>query len=159
MPRTALCFLIGSAAISGLPPLNGFVSEWLVFQALLGGPQLPRPELGLIMAFAVGMLALTSGLAAACFVKAFGITFLALPRSAPAAAAQEVPRTMQAGLGVLALACVALGVFPSLVVTSLSTVVGGLGGLPTGLPGAIPRLRFEIPGTVGVIAPAALAAG
>src|SRR5262245_46678542 len=74
MPRTALCFLIGSAAISGLPPLNGFASEWLVFQALLGGPQLPRPELGLIMAFAVGMLALTSGLAAACFVKAFGIT-------------------------------------------------------------------------------------
>ena len=81
MPRTALCFLVGAAAISGLPPLNGFVSEWLVFQALLGGSQLPRPELALLMPLAVAMLALTSGLAAACFVKAFGITFLAIPRS------------------------------------------------------------------------------
>ena len=91
MPRTALCFLVGAAAISGLPPLNGFVSEWLVFQALLGGPQLPRAELGVLMPLAVGMLALTSGLAAACFVKAFGISFLAMPRSARAAQAREVP--------------------------------------------------------------------
>src|SRR5262245_66408099 len=105
MPRTALCFLIGSAAISGLPPLNGFVSEWLVFQALLGGPQLPRAELGLVMAFAVGMLALASGLAAACFVKAFGITFLALPRSPRAAEAREVPGTMQVPMALLAVAC------------------------------------------------------
>ena len=99
MPRTALCFLVGAVAISGLPPLNGFVSEWLVFQALLGGPQLPRAELAVLMALAVGMLALTSGLAAACFVKAFGITFLAMPRSARAAQAREVPLAMQLGDG------------------------------------------------------------
>jgi hydrogenase-4 component B len=159
MPRTAGCFLIGSAAISGLPPLNGFVSEWLVFQALLGGPQLPRPELGLIMAFAVGMLALTSGLAAACFVKAFGITFLAIPRSAHAAQAREVPLPMQLGMGVLALACVALGVGSSLVVPGLGEVVSGLGGLPAGLLTGMPVLTLEVPGAVGVIAPAALAAG
>src|SRR5262249_2360261 len=104
MPRTALAFLIGSVAIAGLPPLNGFASEWLVVQALLGGPQLPRAELGLLMALAVGMLALTSGLAAACFVKAFGITFLAIPRTPPAAHAREVALGMQAAMGGLALA-------------------------------------------------------
>jgi hydrogenase-4 component B len=159
MPRTAFCFLVGAAAISGLPPLNGFVSEWLVFQALLGGPTLPRPELGLIMAFAVGMLALTSGLAAACFVKAFGITFLAMPRSDHAAAAREVPLAMQLGMGALALACLCLGVGPSLVVPTLGTAVAGLGGLPAGLLTEMPRLALEVPGTAGVIAPAVLAAG
>jgi hydrogenase-4 component B len=159
MPRTAFCFLVGAAAISGLPPLNGFVSEWLVFQALLGGPKLPRPELGLIMAFAVGMLALTSGLAAACFVKAFGITFLAMPRSDHAAAAREVPLAMQLGMGALAVACVALGVAPSLVVPTLGAAVAGLGGLPAGILTGMPWLTLEVPGTAGVIAPAVLAAG
>jgi hydrogenase-4 component B len=159
MPRTALCFLVGAAAISGLPPLNGFVSEWLVFQALLGGPKLPPPELGLIMAFAVGMLALTSGLAAACFVKAFGITFLAMPRSDHAAAAREVPLAMQLGMGALAVACLCLGVGPSLVVPALGVAVAGLGGLPAGLLTEMPRLTLVVPGTVGVIAPAVLAAG
>ena len=158
MPRTAFCFLVGAAAISGLPPLNGFVSEWLVFQALLGGPQLPRPELGLIMAIAVGMFALTSGLAAACFVKAFGITFLAIPRTPRAAEAREVPLSMQAAMGGLALACVVLGIGPSLVVPMLNAAVTGLGGMPGGLAAEIPMLTLEMPGTVGVIAPAALAA-
>jgi hydrogenase-4 component B len=130
-----------------------------VFQALLGGPQLPRPELGLFMAFAVAMLALTSGLAAACFVKAFGITFLAMPRSGHAAGAHEVPLAMQLGMGALAVACGALGVGCTLVVPSLGAVVAGLGGLPAGLVTGMPRLTLEMPGTVGVIAPAALAAG
>lgn len=159
MPRTAFCFLVGAAAISGLPPLNGFVSEWLVFQALLGGPQLPRPELGLIMAFAVGMLALTSGLAAACFVKAFGITFLAMPRSDHAAGAHEVPLAMQLGMGALVVACGTLGVVPSLVVPILGAAVAGLAGLPAGLLTDMPWLTLEMPGTAGVIAPAVLAAG
>ena len=159
MPRTAFCFLVGAAAISGLPPLNGFASEWLVFQALLGGPQLPRPELGLIMAFAVAMLALTSGLAAACFVKAFGITFLAMPRTVHAAGAREVPLAMQLGMGVLAFACLVLGVLPSFVVPVLASAVGGLGGLPAGLATKMPGLTLEVPGTAGVIAPAAVAAG
>jgi hydrogenase-4 component B len=159
MPRTAFCFLVGAAAISGLPPLNGFVSEWLVFQALLGGPQLPRPELGLIMAFAVGMLALTSGLAAACFVKAFGITFLAIPRSDRAARAAEVPLAMQLAMGGLALACGALGVGASLVVPRLGTVVASMGGLPADPVVGMPGLTLEVAGAVGVIAPAPLAAG
>ena len=158
MPRTALYMLVGAAAIAGLPPLNGFVSEWLVFQALLRGPELPRAELGLVMAFAVGMLALTSGLAAACFVKAFGISFLAMPRSPRAAEAREVPRTMQASMAFLAVACLALGVAPSLVVPVLGAAVAGLGGLPADLVTALPGVTLEMPGAVGVVAPAALAA-
>jgi hydrogenase-4 component B len=159
MPRTAFCFLVGAAAIAGLPPLNGFVSEWLVFQGLLGGSQLPRAELAVLMPLAVGMLALTSGLAAACFVKAFGITFLAMPRTPRAAQAREVPRTMQVAMGMLALACIALGVSPSLVVPVLGAAVAGLGGLPHDLMPAMPGLTLQMPGAVGAITPAALAAG
>ena len=151
--------LVGAAAIAGLPPLNGFVSEWLVFQALLGGPKLPRAELGLVMAFAVGMLALASGLAAACFVKAFGISFLAHPRSSRAADAREVPGAMQAPMAFLAVASLALGVLPSFVVPVLGAAVAGLGGLPGGLLTGMPRLTLEMPGAVGVITPAVLAAG
>jgi hydrogenase-4 component B len=159
MPRTALCFLVGAAAISGLPPLNGFVSEWLVFQALLGGSQLPRPELAPLTALAVAMLALTSGLAAACFVKAFGITFLAIPRSERAARAREVPPTMWLPMGALAVACVALGVGPSLVIPVLGGVMAGLGGLPEGAIPAMGGLTVAVPGAVGTITPAVLAAG
>ncbi len=99
MPWTAFFFLIGAAAISALPPLNGFASEWLVFQALLGGFNIPVPEVAVLMPIAVGMLALTSGLAAACFVKAFGITFLAIPRSHEAEHAHEAPLSMRIGMG------------------------------------------------------------
>ena len=158
MPRTALAFLLGAAAISGLPPLNGFVSEWLVFQALLGGPQLPRPEIGLIMAVAVGMLALTSGLAVACFVKAFGISFLAIPRTPRAAQAREVPVGMQVAMGGLALACVGLGVGPALVVPVLKSTLSSFGAMSGAVPGRIPMLTLEMPGAAGVIAPVVLAA-
>lgn len=109
MPSTALYFLIGAIAISGLPPLNGFVSEWLTYQALLAGfgatPTLTR------VAFPVAgaLLALTAALAAACFVKAFGITFLALPRSEEAAHAREASASMRAGMAILAALCILLG--------------------------------------------------
>src|SRR5499427_6318880 len=108
MPRTALFFLVGACAISALPPLNGFTSEWLVFQALLGGSAIPQPEVAVVMPLAVAMLALASGLAAACFVKAFGITFLAIPRSPHAEHAQEAPRSMQAGMAMLAVGLLVL---------------------------------------------------
>jgi hydrogenase-4 component B len=130
MPWTSLFFLIGSAAISALPPLNGFASEWLVFQSLLGGSNIPTPEVAVVMPLAVGMLALTSGLAAACFVKAFGITFLAIPRSSEAEQAHESPPSMIAGMAILAFACVALGLAPFVVVPALGRVLTGLGGLP-----------------------------
>ncbi|MBW4622344.1 MAG: hydrogenase 4 subunit B [Cyanosarcina radialis HA8281-LM2] len=129
MPWTALFFLIGAAAISALPPLNGFVSEWLVFQALLKGLNIPGIEAAIAMPLAVGMLALTSGLAAACFVKAFGITFLAMPRSHEAESARESPLLMRIGMGMLAAICVVLGPGAIAVIPLLSRILVGLGGL------------------------------
>jgi hydrogenase-4 component B len=109
MPVTALCFLIGAVAISGLPPLNGFVSEWLTYQALLAGFGSTQSLTRVMFPIAGALLSLTAALAAACFVKAFGITFLALPRSEDAANAHEADFAMRLGMGVLATACVALG--------------------------------------------------
>jgi hydrogenase-4 component B len=109
MPVTALCFLTGSIAISGLPPLNGFVSEWLTYQALLGGYGSTQTLARVVFPIAGALLALTAALAAACFVKAFGISFLALPRSERAEQARETAVSMRIGMGTLAAACVALG--------------------------------------------------
>src|SRR5437667_10434978 len=97
MPWTALFFLMGSAAISGLPLLNGFVSEWLLFQALLFGFQLsPEALVRFLFPVAGALLALTPALAAACFVKAFVLTFLALPRGDGSEKAHESPWVMLA---------------------------------------------------------------
>lgn len=159
MPWTALCFLIGSAAISALPPLNGFASEWLVFQALLGGFKIPTPEVAVVMPIAVGMLALTSGLAAACFVKAFGITFLALPRSPEAEHAHEAPLSMRIGMGLLALACVGLGLAPFAVVPALGGVLAGLGGLPDTRPAFTVGLALAAPDNFARMSPTWVALG
>jgi hydrogenase-4 component B len=159
MPVTAFCFLIGSAAISALPPLNGFASEWLVFQALLGGINIPKPEVAMMMPIAVGMLALTSGLAAACFVKAFGISFLAIPRSHEAANASEAPLSMRAGMVLLALACVALGLAPFVVVPALGRVIAGLGRLPDVQAQFTLGLSLATPNGFGRMSPALIAAG
>jgi hydrogenase-4 component B len=130
MPWTAGLFLVGAMAISGLPPLNGFASEWLTFQAFLFGFRGSGEPLIHFM-FPVGgaLLALTTALAAACFVKAFGITFLALPRSQAAAEARESPVVMLAPQAVLAVLCVALGLFPGTVLRALDGVMASLPGL------------------------------
>jgi hydrogenase-4 component B len=159
MPRTTLLFLLGACAISGLPPLNGFASEWLVFQTLLGGSAIPQPEVAVIMPIAVAMLALTSGLAAACFVKAFGITFLALPRSVRAAGAHEVPWSMQIGMATLAVACVALGLGPFLVVPLLGASLAGLGGIAPATMAFTLGLPLRVPGTSGQMSTPLLALG
>ena len=130
MPWTALFFLIGSVAISALPPLNGFASEWIIFQSLLGGAKIPRPEVAAVIPLAVGALALTSGLAAACFVKAFGITFLAIPRSEAAEKAHESPLSMRFGMLLLAVVCIVLGLTPHWTVPIFGNVVDGLIGVP-----------------------------
>jgi hydrogenase-4 component B len=159
MPVTAFCFLIGSAAISALPPLNGFASEWIVFQALLGGFNIPKPEVAVMMPIAVGMLALTGGLAAACFVKAFGITFLAIPRSAEAEHASEAPLSMRAGMVLLALACVALGLAPVVVVPALGRVIAGLDGMPDTQAQFTLGLSLTSPNGFGRMSPALIAVG
>jgi len=129
MPWTAAFFLVGALAISGLPLLNGFVSEWLLFQALLRGFQATPTLSRLIFPWAGALLALTSALAAACFVKAFGMTFLALPRGKGAAEARESPLLMLAPQGALAGMCVVLGLAPGWVLGGLRAVAGSLPGV------------------------------
>jgi hydrogenase-4 component B len=157
MPWTALFFLIGAVAISTLPPLNGFASEWLVFQSLLGGVNIPVPEVAVAMPVAVGLLALTSGLAAACFVKAFGITFLALPRSSEAANAHESSFSMRCGMALLALACIGLGVAPFAVVSVLGRVLAGLGGLPDTRAEFTLSVFLQTPSAFGQMSPTLMA--
>jgi len=129
MPVTAFAFLVGAAAISALPPLNGFVSEWLTFQAVLVSPQLPDWGLKLLVPAVGAMLALSAALAAACFVKAFGVTFLGRPRSHEAAAAQEVDAFSLAAMLLQVALCVLAGVFPGTVLDALRPIaerfVGG----------------------------------
>lgn len=129
MPWTGVFFLIGAVSISALPPTNGFVSEWLVFQSLFLSFHIPSVLLKLMLPLAAAMLALTSVLALACFAKAFGISFLALPRSAHARHAEEVPIAMRIAMGMLAAVCVLLGLAPMVVVPMLDRVVSPLAGV------------------------------
>ncbi|HET6673921.1 MAG TPA: hydrogenase 4 subunit B [Nitrospiraceae bacterium] len=128
MPWTGLFFLIGAVSIAALPPTNGFVSEWLVFQSLFLSFHIPSLFLKLVLPLAAAMLALTGVLALACFAKAFGISFLALPRSSHARHAEEVPVTMRAAMGMLAAVCVLLGLLPMVVVPVLDLVVSPFAG-------------------------------
>jgi hydrogenase-4 component B len=129
MPWTALFFLVGAAAISGLPLFNGFASEWLLFQALLEGFRVTPSMSRLIYPLAGALLALTSALAAACFVKAYGMTFLALPRGEGAAEARESPWLMLGPQAFLAALCVLLGLFPGFVLGTLRGVTSSLSGV------------------------------
>lgn len=108
MPWTALYFLVGSIAISALPPLNGFVSEWLTFIALLLGLEGAGVGIHFFSPILAALLGLAGALAATCFVKAFGITFLGQPRSPFATHAQEVDGSMKLGMGILAVSCLGL---------------------------------------------------
>jgi len=125
-PWTAACFLAGAVASAGLPPLNGFVSEWLTFQALLQNIRLPQPSMNLAFALAIAGLALAAGLAVAAFVKAFGITFLALPRSDAAAGAHEAPVPMRVAMVATAAACAGLALGASAIVPALAAVAATL---------------------------------
>lgn len=129
MPQTALFFLIGAVAISALPPLNGFISEWLTYQSLLQGFGTTDSLLRLMFPIGGALLALTGALAAACFVKAFGVTFLAQPRSEAAAKTHEASPTMLMGQALLVAACVFLGLFPTLFLKVLDPLTQQLTGL------------------------------
>jgi hydrogenase-4 component B len=157
MPQTAVLFLTGSLAIAALPPFNGFISEWLTFQSLLVSFHINQYPINLLFALAVAALALTSGLAAACFVRAFGISFLALPRSAAAAQAREADWAMRSSMAILALACLALGIVPSIILAPLETTV-------LDLIGAHAEIKFSLIALVvnrdfGWLAPLWLALG
>ncbi|WP_407067881.1 hydrogenase 4 subunit B [Mesorhizobium sp. M8A.F.Ca.ET.213.01.1.1] len=122
MPLTSFAFLVGCVAISALPPFNGFVSEWLAFQAILQSPDLPEWGLKVMVPAVGGLLALSAALAAACFVKAFGITFLGRPRSAAVEPAHEVDRYSLTAMFSLAALCLLAGIVPGLVIDGLSSV-------------------------------------
>lgn len=123
MPIASTIFAIGAVAISALPPLGGFVSEWLLLQSLLHGLSSSTTVSVILMPMAVAALALTGGLTAAAFVKAFGVGFLGLPRSPGAAGVVEPPRLMNIGAGALGLACLALGAVPMIVISALNGAV------------------------------------
>jgi hydrogenase-4 component B len=128
MPQTAFVFLIGCVAISALPPLNGFVSEWLTFQAILLSPQLPSWGLKFLVPAVGALLALSAALAAACFVKAFGISFLGRARTPAAERAQETDRFSLAAMFFLAALCLVAGILPGVFIDALAPVVQGLVG-------------------------------
>jgi len=122
MPQTAFVFLIGCVAISALPPLNGFVSEWLTFQAILLSPQLPPWGLKLLVPAIGALLALSAALAAACFVKAYGITFLGRPRTRAAETALETDWFSRVAMMVLATLCLLAGILPGLFIDALAPI-------------------------------------
>ena len=159
LPWTAACFLVGALAIGGLPPFNGFVSEWLLFQSLLPAVGSTAPYVAPVMTLAVGALALTAGLAAAAFVKAFGITFLALPRSAAAEAAHEAPATMRLAMLMLAALCALLGLGAAFVLPALGAVLAGYAGLPETAPALTAGALLLPPGGAASMSPAWVAIG
>jgi len=128
MPQTAFVFLVGCLAISALPPLNGFVSEWLAFQAVLQSPQLPVWGLKILIPAIGGLMALTAALVAATFVKTFGIAFLGRPRSPAASGAVEVDLFSRAALFVTAGLCFLGGVLPGFVIDAMAPLSQGLVG-------------------------------
>ncbi len=130
MPQTALVVLVGCVAISALPPLNGFVSEWLAFQAVLLSPQLDAPALKIMVPAVGGLLALAAALTAAAFVRTYGIAFLGRPRSVAAETAKETDRWSLAAMFVLAILCLLAGVLPGLVIDALAPAVRDLAGAP-----------------------------
>ncbi|HEY3296118.1 MAG TPA: hydrogenase 4 subunit B [bacterium] len=129
MPQTALFFLVGSMAISALPPFNGFFSEWLTFQTLFNGVTAFDVLKGFPFILAIGSLAFTGGLAAACFVKVFGTTFLARPRSTEAQHAKEAGLSLRIGMAGFAIATLLLGAGAGMVSRGLASIAGTLVGV------------------------------
>jgi len=126
MPISAFTFLLASISISALPPTNGFLSEWMIFQSLLSSSVIENISLKLAIPFSVFALALTSGLAIACFVKVFGITFLGLHRSKNAKYAIEVNFLMKSGMVLMGFVVVSLMLFTPFYIKLFDSVIYGL---------------------------------
>lgn len=127
MPWTTLFFLVGSLSIAAVYPFNGFASEWLTFQALLRTAELPSTGIKIVFALSGVGLALTAALAVTCFVKAFAMGFLGMPRSEHAEHALEAPASMLAPMGALAIASFLLGILPTFIIPTLSETLESLG--------------------------------
>ena len=158
MPATTVLFGIGALGASGLPLGAAFAGEWLLFQSLIHAPHGANTVLALAMPLSVGAVALTSGIGILAMVKAFGVGFLARPRSAAAEAAREAPASMLAGMSLAAGACMVFAVAPVVFGPTLARVLAVLptvGGSAQG-----PRLEsiLRLPGFAGSISPGVLAA-
>jgi hydrogenase-4 component B len=157
MPWTGGAFLVGSLAIAGVPPFNGFASEWLTLQALVHIPVYGGLGDGLAGALALAALAATAALAVFCFVKVVGLVLLGPPRRTSVADATEAPLPMRAALVALAAACVALGVVPGLLVATLARLAPWPTSVHTTLAlrlpgtGSLPTLGIAL--ALGLLAP------
>ncbi|MEK7721757.1 MAG: proton-conducting transporter membrane subunit, partial [Elusimicrobiota bacterium] len=140
MPRTAICFLIGAVAIAGLPPLNGFISEFFIYFGAFTALRAPlQAATGAVLTIAV--MAAIGTLASACFAKAFGAVFLGEPRSAKCAATHEAGPLMVFAMGMLAAACVLIGFISPLLVAPLASAIAC---------GFDPRLGLEFSAAAGI---------
>ncbi len=153
MPRTAILFLLGAAAISGLPPLNGFVSEFLIYLGAYRGVGSLDANGAASMAAVIGGLALIGGLATACFTKAYGIVFLGLPRSREAAQAHEAGPLMLVSMALLAAACVLIAVLAPVIIPLFAPAVSQITRFDVSpvLAGAMPSLRAITFGAGGLM--------
>ena len=142
MPQTAFLFLGGCLAISALPPLNGFVSEWLIFQAILVSPNLPQWGLKLVIPAVGAMLALGAALSAACYVRAFGISFLGRPRSEAAASTHETDRLSLSAMFVLLGLCLLAGVLPGFFIDAVAPVARQVVGQSMQAQASLPWLSI-----------------
>ncbi|MGB8475429.1 MAG: proton-conducting transporter membrane subunit [Candidatus Acidiferrum sp.] len=150
MPFTGVAMLVGCCSIAGLPLFNGFVSEWLTFRGLLAGATLINSRAQIVLPLMVGILALIGGLAAACFVKVFGVAFLGRPRSMQAEHASEVRLGMRAGMWLLGGACVCTGIFPGVLLHPLVSLAQVL--VPgAGVPEEILSIARVLPWVAGII--------
>ena len=134
MPWVAWLTLVGVLAISGLPPLNGFVSEWLLLQAFLFSHEVPHPFVNMLLPLGAAVVALAAALAAYVMVKFYGVVFLGQPREPGLAQAHDAGPMQRIGLAWLALGCVLLGLFPTQVIDALGATTAQLTGsaLPQG---------------------------
>lgn len=122
MPYTSVFFLVASLSICAIPPFNGFVSEWITYQSMFFSISTESTFSKLIILISAALLAMAGALAAYCFVKVFGISFLAQPRSKHAEEASEVGRPMLVGMGILSAACLVLGIVPMLIIRLIDSI-------------------------------------
>lgn len=122
MPKLSILMLAGILAMAGLPPLNGFVSEWLLLQAFLLSPGLPHPYLNMLVPVAAAALALAAALAGFVMVKFYGVIFLGQPRDTTLAHAHDAGLWERIGMICMVICCIALGIFPAFVILHLDFV-------------------------------------
>ncbi|NYI41479.1 proton-conducting transporter transmembrane domain-containing protein [Demequina lutea] len=162
MPLTTALFGIGALGAAALPPGNGFVSEWVLLQGLIHSIHegiSAAPVVAVSIPVAVGVVALTAGLGVATFVKAFGVGFLAQPRSTAAATATESPMPMRVGMGIAGATCVVLGVAPAVAGGALDRVLNVLPAVRNTAPLADSAVTLRLAGIAGSMSPLLIACG